>query len=210
MKLAYFCMLIGVITISSAFAQTPSSTNSHSQAENSGSAGAPHRWRNANHDMKFGRANTSGWSMMNEQERKAHHDKMMGISNSMDCTSYQSEHHKLMLQRAKDRGLKPTAKSLINSCSQMDRRGHFGPKVNSLKLGKRNTPGWSLMSAEERTLHHEKMLNSGNLNECKAYLEQHHKLMESRAAEKDYKLPAVRQADMCIQMKRKGHFKSKG
>ena len=47
-----------------------------------------------------------------------------------------------------------------------------------------NTRGWSLMTAEERTEHQNKMLAAKTVDECKAVLDEHFKLMNARAKEK--------------------------
>ena len=46
------------------------------------------------------------------------------------------------------------------------------------------TPGWAMMTADERKAHQEKMRGMKDRAECNAYMTEHHKLMESRAREK--------------------------
>ncbi|MCZ7656038.1 MAG: hypothetical protein M5R42_19940 [Rhodocyclaceae bacterium] len=46
-----------------------------------------------------------------------------------------------------------------------------------------NTPGWSLMTPEERTAHHNAMMSAKTYEECKAAQEAQHKQMEARAKE---------------------------
>jgi hypothetical protein len=48
--------------------------------------------------------NTGGWSLMTEAERRAHHEKMMGMKSHPECTTYMDQHHAQMAERAKQRG----------------------------------------------------------------------------------------------------------
>lgn len=70
-----------------------------------------------------------------------------------------------------------------------------------------NTWGWQLMTPAERTEHQTKMLSFKTYDECKAYQEDHHKLMEARAKEKGVTLPAVGARYGCDNMKARGYFK---
>jgi hypothetical protein len=71
---------------------------------------------------------------------------------------------------------------------------------------KDNTPGWALMTSEERTAHRERMLAARSYDECKAIQGEHHTAMEARAKEKGATLPAPRQ-NGCDRMKARGLFK---
>lgn len=51
------------------------------------------------------------------------------------------------------------------------------------------TPGWAMMSAEERKAHQEKMAGFKDPAECNAYMAEHHKTMESRAKQQGKALP---------------------
>jgi hypothetical protein len=66
-----------------------------------------------------------------------------------------------------------------------------------------NTPGWTLMTAEERTAHRGKMLAAKTYEECKAIQAEHHQAMTDRAAAKGVTLPAPRQ-NGCDRMKARG------
>ena len=81
--------------------------------------------------------------------------------------------------------------------------GGMGMRFN---FNKDNTPGWSLMSADERAAHSAKMRGAKSYDECKATQEEHHKAMEARAKEKGVTLPAPR-ANGCDRMKARGFFK---
>lgn len=67
--------------------------------------------------------------------------------------------------------------------------------------GPGNTPGWSLMTPAERTEHRNKMMSFTNYEECTAYLQEHHKLMEERAKAQGTTIPAVPRSNMCERLK---------
>ena len=71
---------------------------------------------------------------------------------------------------------------------------------------KDNTPGWTLMTAQERTEHQTKMRAVKTSDECKALQDEQHKMMETRAKEKGVALPAPRQ-NGCEMMKSRGIIK---
>ncbi|MCF8149466.1 MAG: hypothetical protein K9J80_01880 [Sulfuritalea sp.] len=79
----------------------------------------------------------------------------------------------------------------------------MGPRFN---FDKDNTPGWALMSAEERTAHHGSMMAAKTYEECKAAQEAHHAAMAVRAKEKGVTLPTPRY-NGCDRMKAAGIFK---
>lgn len=71
---------------------------------------------------------------------------------------------------------------------------------------KDNSPGWALMTTQERTEHQTKMRAVKTYDECKTLQDEHHKLMEARAKEKGVTLPAPRR-NGCDVMKAKGFIK---
>jgi hypothetical protein len=79
-------------------------------------------------------------------------------------------------------------------------------KAMRFNFNKDNTTGWTLMSAEERTAHRDKMRGAKTYDECKATQDEHHKAMETRAKEKGVTLPAPRN-NGCDRMKARGFFK---
>ena len=81
-----------------------------------------------------------------------------------------------------------------------------GGKAMRFNFNKDNTPGWSLMAAEERTAHSGKMRAAKTYDECKALQIEHHQAMEVRAKEKGVTLPAPRY-NGCDRMKARGFFK---
>ena len=84
--------------------------------------------------------------------------------------------------------------------------GPGGGQGRGYQFNKDNTPGWSLMTPEERTAHHNAMMSAKTYEECKAAQEAQHKQMEARAKEKGATLPAPRQ-NACDRMKARGFYK---
>ncbi|MDP1607396.1 MAG: hypothetical protein Q8L93_12300 [Rhodocyclaceae bacterium] len=81
-----------------------------------------------------------------------------------------------------------------------------GPGGGRFGFNKDNTPGWTLMTAEEHVAHRDKMFAAKSYDECKAFQGEHHKLMEVRAKEKGVTLRTPRQ-NACDRMKARGLFK---
>lgn len=53
---------------------------------------------------RFNDTTTPGWSMMTKQERAEHQAKMRGFQSYDECHAYMVEHHKLMEERAREKG----------------------------------------------------------------------------------------------------------
>ena len=75
-----------------------------------------------------------------------------------------------------------------------------------MRFNQRNTPGWKLMTAEERTEMQTKMRAVKTYDECKQLQTSNHALMEVRAKEKGVTLPVPRQ-NWCDRMKARGLIK---
>jgi hypothetical protein len=73
-------------------------------------------------------------------------------------------------------------------------------------FGQGNTAGWSLMTAEERAAHRDKMLAAKTYEECKAIQAEHHEAMAKRARDTGIGLPEPRQSG-CDRMRARGLFK---
>ena len=87
--------------------------------------------------------------------------------------------------------------------------GGMGPGAGKgMRFGfnKDNTPGWALMSAEERSAHRDRMRAAKSYEECKNLQDEHHQAMLARAKEKGVTLPAPR-FNGCDRMKARGFFK---
>lgn len=82
-----------------------------------------------------------------------------------------------------------------------------GGKAQSWRFGAGNTPGWALMSPEERVEHRNKMMSFQTHDECRIYVDGHHKLMEARAREQGKTVPATPRSNLCERMKQAGRLK---
>lgn len=69
-----------------------------------------------------------------------------------------------------------------------------------MRSGPDNTPGWSMMSPQERKDHHAKIEGLKSGEECKAYMTEHHAQMAQRAKERGVKMGEPRHS-MCMPMK---------
>ena len=72
-----------------------------------------------------------------------------------------------------------------------------------MRFNKKNTPGWQLMTQEERTQMQTKMRAVKTYDECKQLQTEHRAQMEARAKEKGVTLREPRQ-NGCDRMKAKG------
>ncbi len=86
--------------------------------------------------------------------------------------------------------------------------GGMGPGGRGMqyRFNKDNTPGWSLMTPEERAAHHDRMMSAKTPEECKAIQEEQHKQMEERAKAQGKALRGTRQ-NACDNMKARGFYK---
>lgn len=64
------------------------------------------------------------------------------------------------------------------------------------------TPGWSLMTPQERTEHRDHMRAMKDYDECKTYQAQHHEQMVARAKERGVTPPVMPRRDGCAALKR--------
>jgi hypothetical protein len=62
--------------------------------------------------------------------------------------------------------------------------GPGGRGMRGMRFDKNNTPGWTLMTAEERTANQAKMRAVKTYDECKLLQAEQHTAMEARAKEK--------------------------
>lgn len=95
----------------------------------------------------------------------------------------------------------PQAQAASSAASSPERG--FKKHTPTGRAGRYFTPGWSLMSAEERKEHEEHMSNIKSEEECKSYLAQHHEKMAERAKEKDGKILGKPWRDACGAFKKK-------
>jgi len=68
---------------------------------------------------RWGSDYTPGWSLMNQQERNEHRDRMRSMKTYEECKAYQDQHHEQMAARAKERGVKVLAQPRHDACSSL-------------------------------------------------------------------------------------------
>jgi hypothetical protein len=65
------------------------------------------------------------------------------------------------------------------------------------RAGPNNTPGWSMMTPEERAAHQQRMQGMTSRADCTAYMNQQHQQMMGRATQRGASAPAQPRRDMC-------------
>ncbi len=75
-----------------------------------------------------------------------------------------------------------------------------------MRFSQTNTPGWTLMTAEERSTHQTKMRAVKTYDECKLLQDEQHQAMQARAKEKGVTFN-VPQQNGCDRMKARGWIK---
>lgn len=78
--------------------------------------------------------------------------------------------------------------------------------MRNMRFDKGNTPGWTLMTTEERTANQTRMRAATTYDECKQLQDEQHKLMETRAKEKGVTLNAPGK-NGCDMAKSRGYLK---
>jgi hypothetical protein len=74
--------------------------------------------------------------------------------------------------------------------------GGMGPRA-----GADNTPGWSMMTPQEREQHQKDMQSAKTPDECKAMMDKHRQQMADRAKERGLPAPRNARHDMCAGMR---------
>ena len=62
--------------------------------------------------------------------------------------------------------------------------GGMGPEHGRWRAGPHHTPGWSMMSEQERAQHHAQLRAARNAEECQRIMGEHQRLMQQRATER--------------------------
>ncbi len=117
-----------------------------------------------------------------------------GLASSADLTLAQPAG-----PRARDCGPTAAASGPTADCpaGRGGMRSGMGPGA---RWGRDYTPGWSLMSTEERQQHRDKMGSFTSYDDCKAYMDQHHQQMSARAKEQGRIMPAQPRRDACASL----------
>ena len=79
--------------------------------------------------------------------------------------------------------------------------GPGGPGRMHGRWGSDFTPGWSMMTPEERKEHQARMSAMTGHDDCRAYMDKHHEQMAARAKEKGRTMPAKPRRDACAGLK---------
>ena len=87
----------------------------------SGAAPGPHGPRASDSapmgGPRWGSDATSGWSMMSPQERQEHQARMSAMKTYDECKTYRDEHHRQMVERAKEQGGSAPAQPRRDACA---------------------------------------------------------------------------------------------
>ena len=70
---------------------------------------------------RWGSDDTPGWSMMTEQERKEHQDRMRAMKTYEECKAYADQHREQMSTRVKERGGQALAQARRDPCGGLKR-----------------------------------------------------------------------------------------
>ena len=89
-----------------------------------------------------------------------------------------------MAQPASGKGPGPMAPGRSASAPVAGMGPGAGAARGAARWGSDFTPGWRLMSQQERNEHRDRMRSLKTYEECKAYQDQHHAQMAARAAER--------------------------
>lgn len=77
-----------------------------------------------------------------------------------------------------------------------------GGSRGAARWGSDSTPGWALMTQQERNEHRNRMRSMKTYEECKTYQDQHHEQMVARAKERGGKALAEPRRDACSGLKK--------
>ena len=99
-----------------------------------------------------------------------------------------------------------TAALSTSVLAQMGTGPGMGQGRGTMRFSQTNTPGWTLMTQQERADHMAKMRASKTFEECTQLQDAQHQLMQERAKEKGVTLNVPRQ-NGCNMMKARGFFK---
>lgn len=80
-----------------------------------------------------------------------------------------------------------------------------GGQRGEMCCGKMDTPGWALMSADERAAHRSKVASLKSYDECMQYVEEHHARMGERADQQGVTLRQPRHS-ICDRLKARGQI----
>lgn len=100
-----------------ATAPQPPASGSMGPGMHGGTGMGPHMGGAMGQGMRGGPGDTVGWSLMTPEEQRQHHAKMMSFTDAKDCRAYVDQHHRLMVERAKQRGVTMPATPMHDPCA---------------------------------------------------------------------------------------------
>ncbi len=72
------------------------------------------------------------------------------------------------------------------------------PRIGpGMPMNRDNTPGWSMMTPQERDAHQRKMMAMTDATQCRTYMSEHHAQMAARAKQLGQPMPAQLRHDAC-------------
>jgi hypothetical protein len=76
------------------------------------------------------------------------------------------------------------------------------PSSPTWRMNRGNTPGFAMMTPEERNQHHQMMMGMKDHATCQTYMQEHHAKMVERAKERKQTIPATPRRDACGWLKK--------
>jgi hypothetical protein len=71
-----------------------------------------------------------------------------------------------------------------------------------MRWGPEVTPGWSMMTEQERAEHRQRMQSTNSYDECEGYMQQHRQEMDERARERGGRVMPPPRQDGCTGLRR--------
>jgi hypothetical protein len=68
-------------------------------------------------------------TLMTEEERDAHRQKMHSFTTVGECNAYFDEHRALLIARAREQGIEPGPGPRMSPCDRMEKRGFLKPSA---------------------------------------------------------------------------------
>lgn len=99
--------------------------------------------------------------------------------------------------RGQDAGAGPMGAGPTASAPGMGMGMGPGGGRGAARSGSDTTPGWALMTRQERNEHRDRMRSMKTYEECKSYQDQHHEQMAARAKERGGKALPQPRRDAC-------------
>lgn len=91
----------------------------------------------------------------------------------------------------------------LPALAQLGPGPHMAPK--EYKFDEESTPGWSMMTPEEREAHQKKMMSLKSYKECNVYMEEHRRLMQARVRQQG-KPSLAMTSNVCDKMRNQGQL----